>query len=115
MHGDMLYYVRDKYVRSYDFNTGADLGLLSVRKFGSVYVPPRTLSFNPAERAVLVTSSSDNGLFELTGLPQQAQGEVKDSSVDGKRGAGQSAIFVARNRFAVLQKASQVRLIRLSL
>ncbi|KAJ7792912.1 coatomer subunit alpha-2 [Mycena olivaceomarginata] len=88
VHQDSLYYIRDKYVRSYDFNTGADLGLLSVRKFGSAYVPPRTLSFNPAERAVL-----------LTALPQQAQGELKDSS---------SAIFVARNRFAVLQKATQI-------
>ncbi|KAJ7089174.1 coatomer WD associated region-domain-containing protein [Mycena belliarum] len=108
VHQDSLYYIRDKYVRSYDFNTGADLGLLSVRKFGSPYVPPRTLSFNPAERAVLVTISSDNGLYEFTSVPQQSQGEVKDSSVDGKKGAGQSAIFVARNRFAVLQKASQL-------
>ncbi|KAJ3516748.1 hypothetical protein NLJ89_g923 [Agrocybe chaxingu] len=105
---DTLYYVRDKYVRSYDFNTGADIGLLSVRKFGSPYVPPRTLSFNPAERAVILTISSDNGLYELTNLPQQAQGEVKDSSVDGKKGTGQSAIFVARNRFAVLNKATQL-------
>ncbi|KAJ7897520.1 coatomer alpha subunit [Mycena leptocephala] len=108
VHQDSLYYIRDKYVRSYDFNTGADLGLLSVRKFGSPYVPPRTLSFNPAERAVLVTISSDNGLYELTSLPRRAQGEVKDSSVDGKKGAGQSGIFVARNRFAVLQKATQI-------
>ncbi|KAF7351614.1 Coatomer subunit alpha [Mycena sanguinolenta] len=100
VHQDTLYYIRDKYVRSYDFNTGADLGLLSVRKFGSAYVPPRTLSFNPAERAVLVTISSDNGL--------KRKGELKDSSVDGKKGAGQSAIFVARNRFAVLQKATQI-------
>ncbi|KAF9467884.1 coatomer subunit alpha-2 [Collybia nuda] len=108
VHQDSLYYVRDKYVRSYDFNTGADIGLLSVRKFGSPYVPPRTLSFNPAERAVILTISSDNGLFELTNLPQQAQGEVKDSSVDGKKGNGQSSIFVARNRFAVLNKATQI-------
>ncbi|KDR80106.1 hypothetical protein GALMADRAFT_242343 [Galerina marginata CBS 339.88] len=105
---DNLYYVRDKYVRSYDFNTGADIGLLSVRKFGSPYVPPRTLSFNPAERAVILTINSDNGLYELTNLPQQAQGEVKDSSVDGKKGSGQSAIFVARNRFAVLNKTTQL-------
>lgn len=106
---DTLYYVRDKYVRSYDFTSGADLGLLSIRKFGSPYLPPRTLSFNPAERAVLLTISSDNGMYELANLPQSAQGDVKDSSVDGKRGNGQSAIFVARNRFAVLNKASQVK------
>ncbi|PPR00758.1 hypothetical protein CVT24_000783 [Panaeolus cyanescens] len=108
VHQDTLYYVRDKYVRQYDFNTGADIGLLSVRKFGSPYVPPRTLSYNPAERAVILTISSDNGLYELTNLPQQAQGELKDSSVDGKKGNGQSAIFVARNRFAVLNKTSQL-------
>lgn len=108
LHGDMVYYVRDKYVRSYDINTGADIGLLSVRKFGSPYVPPRTLSFNPAERSVILTISSDNGIFELAGLPKDAVGEVKDSSVDGKRGTGQSAIFVARNRFAILNKTTQL-------
>jgi coatomer subunit alpha len=110
VHQDSLYYIRDKYVRSYDFNTGADIGLLSVRKFGSPYLPPRTLSFNPSERAIITTVSSDNGLYELVGLPAQAAGEVKDSSTDGKRGNGQSAIFVARNRFAVLNKTSQVRI-----
>ncbi|PIL23467.1 transporter [Ganoderma sinense ZZ0214-1] len=108
MHGDTLYYVRDKYVRAYDINTGSDIGLLSVRKFGSPYVPPRTLSYNPAERAVVLTISSDNGLFELASLPKDAVGEVKDSSTDGKRGSGQAAIFVARNRFAVLNKSTQL-------
>ncbi|KAI0280233.1 coatomer subunit alpha-2 [Russula aff. rugulosa BPL654] len=94
LHGDTVYYVRDKYVRSYDINTGSDIGLLSVRKFGSPYVPPRTLSYNPAERA-------------LTNLPKDISGELKDSSLDGKRGSGQSAIFVARNRFAILNKTTQ--------
>ena len=108
VHGDQVYYVRDKYVRAYDIGSGSDIGLLSVRKFGSPYIPPRTLSFNPAERAVLLTISSDNGLYELTGLPKEAIGEVKDSSSEGKRGNGQSAIFVARNRFAILNKATQV-------
>jgi coatomer protein complex subunit alpha (xenin) len=108
LHGDTVYYVRDKYVRSYDINTGSDIGLLSVRKFGSPYVPPRTLSYNPAERAVLLTISSDNGLYELTNLPKDISGELKDSSLDGKRGPGQSAIFVARNRFAILNKTTQV-------
>ncbi|KAF8438071.1 coatomer WD associated region-domain-containing protein [Boletus edulis BED1] len=108
VHTDSLYYVRDKYVRAYDFNTGSDIGLLSVRKFGSPYVPPRTLSFNPAERAVITTISSDNGLYELSSLPTQTNGEVKDSSMDGKRGSAHSAIFVARNRFAALNKTTQL-------
>ncbi|KAH9973798.1 coatomer subunit alpha-2 [Lactifluus volemus] len=109
LHGDAVYYVRDKYVRSYDINTGSDIGLLSVRKFGSPYVPPRTLSYNPAERAVLLTISSDNGMYELTKLPKDVSGELKDSSLDGKHGSGkQSAVFVARNRFAVLNKGTQL-------
>jgi coatomer subunit alpha len=66
VHADSLYYIRDKYVRTYDFNTGSDTGFLSVRKFGSPYIPPCTLSYNPAERAVITTISSDNGLYEVS-------------------------------------------------
>lgn len=110
VHGDHVFYVRDKQVRSYDMSSGADLGLLNVRSFGSPYVPPRTLSYNPAERAVILTISSDNGLFELSNLPREGSSQAKDSSSDGKRGSGSAAIFVARNRFAVLNKTTQVSL-----
>ena len=105
----MLYYVRDKSVPQYDINDNTDVGVLNVSKFGSQYTPPKTLSFNPAKRAVVLTISSDNGLFEMAHLAKDGTVEVKDSSVDGKRGSGQSALFVARNRFAVLNKTSQVR------
>jgi coatomer subunit alpha len=109
VHGDSVFYVRDKQVRSYDMSSGADAGLLSVRAFGSPYIPPRTLSYNPAERGVLLTITSDNGLYELSNLPRDANGAAKESSADGKRGSAGSAIFVARNRFAVLDKTAQVR------
>jgi hypothetical protein len=74
VHQDTLYYTRDKYIRAYDINmyTGSDIGLLGVRKFGSPYVPLRTLSFNPAENTIILTISSDNGLYELTNLPTQS-------------------------------------------
>ncbi|KAG8992071.1 hypothetical protein FRB95_004072 [Tulasnella sp. JGI-2019a] len=104
---DTLYYIRDKYVRQHDLNNGSDVGVLSVRKLGSQWVQPRTLSFNPAERAVIVTSPAENGIYELVGLPKDAGGELRDSTADGKRGQGSSAIFVARNRFAVLDKTAQ--------
>lgn len=39
-------------------------------------------------------------------------GEVRDSASEGKRGTGSSAIFVARNRFAVLDKTAQTIEIR---
>jgi coatomer subunit alpha len=66
------------------------------------------LAYNPAEKSVLITTSSDGGLFELANLPRDSAGEVKDSSSEGKKGPGSSVVFVARNRFAVLDKANQV-------
>lgn len=79
--------------------------MLSLKKLGSAWVPPRTLSYNPAERSVLVTSSADGGTYELIGLPRDASGAVEPT--DTKRGSGNSAVFVARNRFAVFTQANQ--------
>jgi coatomer protein complex subunit alpha (xenin) len=108
VHGDQVFYVRDKEVRSYDMTSGGDVSWLNVRSFGSPYIPPRTLSYNPAERGVLLTITSDNGLYELANLPRESAAAAKAASAEGKRGAGSSAIFVARNRLAVLNKTTQV-------
>jgi WD40 repeat protein len=56
--GNSLFYVRDKTIRMRDLVAGTDTSVMSVRKFGSQYVQPRALSYNPAERAVIVTSVS---------------------------------------------------------
>ncbi|BGP32055.1 hypothetical protein JCM10296v2_003834 [Rhodotorula toruloides] len=113
MHANMLFYVRDKHVRAHDLSTGQDTSVVSVRRLGTQYQQPRTLSYNPAEKAVIVTSASDNGLYELVRLPKDlASGEVRDSASEGKRGTGQSALFVARNRLAVLDRQAQTIEIR---
>lgn len=55
--------------------------------------------------------TAENGIYELITLPREgasSNGDVRDSSTEGKRGQGASAIFVARNRFAVLDKTAQV-------
>jgi coatomer protein complex subunit alpha (xenin) len=112
LSGNQLFYVKDKVVRMADLTTGTNHGICSVRKLGSQWVQPRTLSYNPAERAVLLTTqSAENGQYELVALPKTegAQaGDGKDVASDGKKGTGSSAIFVARNRLAVLDKAGQV-------
>jgi coatomer protein complex subunit alpha (xenin) len=56
LSGNSLFYVRDKTIRMRDLIAGTDTSVMSVRKFGSQYVQPRALSYNPAERAVIVTS-----------------------------------------------------------
>jgi coatomer protein complex subunit alpha (xenin) len=101
----IFYLTKDKFVRSYDFvkNTESQ-HLLSLKKIASPWTPIRTLSYNPAERAVLVTSPNDGGTYELVHLPKDSAGGVE--ATDIKRGSGTSAVFVARNRFAVFTQTS---------
>ncbi len=102
----LFYITKEKVVRSYDFSKNVESpGLLSLRKLGSPWVPLRTLSYNPAERAILVTSPADNGSYELVHLPRDSSGAVEPT--DMKKGQGNSAIFVARNRFAVFTQSNQ--------
>ncbi|KAJ5395836.1 uncharacterized protein N7487_010139 [Penicillium crustosum] len=102
----LFYITKDKHVKSYDFGKNVESPpMLSLRKLGSPWVPPRTLSYNPAERAILVTTPADNGTYELIHLPRDATGAVEPTDV--KRGQATSAVFVARNRFAVFNPSSQ--------
>ncbi|EOO01556.1 putative coatomer subunit protein [Phaeoacremonium minimum UCRPA7] len=102
----LFYITREKHVRSYDFQKNTESPtLLSLKKVGPAWTPPRTLSYNPAERSVLVTSSADNGSYELINLPRDGSGAIEPT--ESKRGQGNSAIFVARNRFAVLNTSTQ--------
>ena len=102
----LFYITKEKFIRSYDFSKNAESSaILSLRKFGSPWIPPRTLSYNPAERAVLVTSPIDNGTYELIHLPRDASGAIEPTEF--KKGQGNSAVFVARNRFAVFTQSSQ--------
>ncbi|KAF1942447.1 Coatomer, alpha subunit [Clathrospora elynae] len=107
VHQNNLFYItKEKHVRSYDFQKNIESpSMLSLKKLGSAWVPPRTLSFNPAERSVLITSPSDGGTYELISLPRDASGAVEPT--DTKRGSGNSAVFVARNRFAVFNLSNQ--------
>ena len=55
-HQNMLYYVKDKQVRSFNFDNGVDLALATIRKPVGLNVQHRTISYNPAEHAVILTS-----------------------------------------------------------
>lgn len=103
---NLFFITKDKHVRSYDFQKNIESPtLLTLKKLGSPWVPPRSLSFNPAERAILVTSPADGGSYELINLPRDGSGSI--DATDTKRGQGNSAVFVARNRFAVFNAGNQ--------
>ncbi|KZZ89759.1 coatomer subunit alpha [Ascosphaera apis ARSEF 7405] len=102
----LFFVTKDKQLKSYDFTRNVESQpLVSLKKLGSPWIPPRTLSYNPAERAVLVTSPVDSGTYELIHIPRDPSGAVEPTDI--KRGSGNSAVFVARNRFAVFTQSTQ--------
>lgn len=107
IHQNLVFYVtKDKQIKTYDLKKNLEgPPLLTLKKLGNAWTPPRALSYNPADNSVLVTSPADGGSYELIKLPREGAGAIE--SPDSKRGSGNSAIFVARNRFAVLSTASQ--------
>ena len=102
----IFYITKEKHVRAYDVQKNVESpSMLSLKKLGNPWVPLRTLSYNPADRAILVTSSADGGMYELINLPREASGAIEPT--ESKRGQGNSAVFVARNRFVVFTEASR--------
>ncbi|XP_010263850.1 PREDICTED: coatomer subunit alpha-1 [Nelumbo nucifera] len=111
--GDNLYYIKDRFLRLYEFSTQKDNQVIPIRRPGSTSLNqgPRTLSYSPTENAVLVCSDADGGSYELYIVPKDSIGRG-DTVQEAKRGIGGSAIFVARNRFAVLDKSSNQVLVK---
>lgn len=111
--GDSLFYAKDRFLRYYEFSTQKDTQVIPIRRPGSTSLnqSPRTLSYSPTENAVLICSDVDGGSYELYVIPKDSIGRG-DSVQDAKKGLGGSAIFIARNRFAVLDKSSNQVLVK---
>ena len=97
-----------------------DNPLIAVRRppSGGVY---RSLSYNPAESAALLTyDDAEGGGYELYPVPRDSgaaggggrgsavAASSSDPSPEPRRGAGAGAVFVARNRFAVLDREANL-------
>lgn len=61
VHQQMCYYVKDKAVRAFNFETGADVAVAQIKKPVGLNVQHRTMSYNPAEHAVLLTTVCRGG------------------------------------------------------
>ncbi|KAG5337734.1 COPA protein, partial [Acromyrmex heyeri] len=102
--GNLLYYVKDRFLRKLDFTTSKDTSVMQIRGGGKT--PPYNMSYNQAENSVLICTRSpsniENSTYDLYMIPREG-----DSSTDAdtKRASGVTAIWVARNRFAVLDRA----------
>ncbi|KAL4186710.1 hypothetical protein AMTRI_Chr09g15360 [Amborella trichopoda] len=111
--GDSLYYIKDRFLRCYEFSSQKDNQVIPIRRPGSTSLnqSPRTLSYSPTENALLVCSDVEGGSYELYIVPKDSMGRG-DTSQEAKRGVGGSAVFVARNRFAVLDKSNNQALVK---
>nr|GMC52242.1 coatomer subunit alpha-1-like [Ipomoea batatas] len=111
--GDSLFYVKDRFLRIYEYSTQKDTQLIPIRRPGSnsLNQGPRTLSYSATENAVLICSDVDGGSYELYVVPKDSYGRG-DTVQDAKRGSGGSAVFIARQRFAVLEKSTNQVLVK---
>ncbi|CAG9862045.1 unnamed protein product [Phyllotreta striolata] len=109
VHGNLLYYVKEKYLRKLDFTTSKDVPVIQIRGGGKI--PVYRMSFNPAENAVLLstrTSNLDNSTYDLYMIPKDQEREDHVPEAESKRSSGLTALWVARNRFAVLDRTHQL-------
>ncbi|GFP95169.1 coatomer subunit alpha-1 [Phtheirospermum japonicum] len=111
--GDSLFYVKDRFLRAFEYSSQKDTQLIPIRRPGSnsLNQGPRTLSYSPTENAVLICSDIEGGSYELYVIPKESYGRG-DTVQEAKRGVGGSAVFVARNRFAVLEKSTNQVLVK---
>lgn len=107
IHQNTVFYInKEKQLLQYDMSRDSEpVPLLTLQRAGNAWNNPRALSYNPAERALLVTTAAEGGYYDLISLPRDKSGALEAS--DAKRGNGNAAVFVARNRFAVFTKSTQ--------
>nr|CAB3232867.1 coatomer subunit alpha [Phallusia mammillata] len=107
-HENFLYYVKDKYLRKLDFTTSKDTPAMQLRSGSktSVY----SMSYNPVENAVVITSRAsniENSHYDLYQIPKTTDSSNPDAP-EGKRSSGLTAVWVARSRFAVLDRTHTI-------
>lgn len=108
VHGNALFYVKDRFLRQLDFHSSKDVAVMQLRS-GSKF-PVFSMSYNPAENAVLLctrASNLENSTYDLYSIPKDSDSQNPDAP-EGKRSSGLTAVWVARNRFAVLDRMHSI-------
>ncbi|XP_057244480.1 coatomer subunit alpha-like, partial [Malurus melanocephalus] len=108
VHGNFLFYVKDRFLRQLDFSSSKDVAVMQLRS-GSKF-PVFNMSYNPAENSVLLctrASNLENSTYDLYTIPKDADSQNPDAP-EGKRSSGLTAVWVARNRFAVLDRMHSI-------
>ncbi|XP_028028103.1 coatomer subunit alpha isoform X2 [Bombyx mandarina] len=107
VHNNMLFYIKNRHLRKLDMLTNRDAPVMHLSKGGGRQ-QPYSMSLNHAEWCVLVTwRNGENCSYELYAAPRDHSGAVPEGT-EPARGQATTAIWVARNRFAALEKNNQL-------
>jgi len=108
IHGNYLFYVQENLLRRLDFGNNQDLPVMQLKNRGRNFV--YSMSYNEAENMMLICSKSQNNenvnaFYDLFSVPTNITSNLNESiQPDIKRTPGYTAIWVARNRFATIDK-----------
>ncbi|CAG9794734.1 unnamed protein product [Diatraea saccharalis] len=104
VHNNMLFYIKDRQLRKLDMQTNRDSPVMQIK--GGGRHQPHSMSLNHAEWCVLVNwRIGDNSSYELYSAPKD---NADTSPSEPARGPATTAVWVARNRFAALEKNNQL-------
>lgn len=104
VHNNMLFYIKDRQLRKLDMATNRDAPVMQIK--GGGRNQPYSMSLNHAEWCVLVNwRVGDNSSYELYAAPRDG---AEAPSSEPARGQATTAVWVARNRFAALEKNNQL-------
>merc|ERR1712227_1067540 len=110
-HGNLVYYVKEKYLRQLDLTTSKDTPLMILRAT-THKAPVYSMSYNAAENAVLLCTRAtnvENSTYDLYQVPKTSDASNPDQP-EGKRSSGLTAVWVARNCFAVLDRTHAIQI-----
>lgn len=107
LQDNILFYIKEKYLRRSNLSTGQDVSIMRLRGEGRGSYS--TMSFNPAENSILLNNHESG--YELYMVPIQKDISLPPSSPrDYKKSAGKSAVWIGRNRFAVLMNETTLHI-----
>ncbi|KAG6451217.1 coatomer subunit alpha isoform X2 [Manduca sexta] len=103
VHNNMLFYIKDKQLRKLDMGTNRDAPVMQIKGVGRNQ--PYSMSLNHAEWSLLVNwRIGENSAYEMYSMPRDGA----DVSGEPARAPATTAVWVARNRFAALDKNNQL-------
>lgn len=116
VHESLVFYVKDRQLRRLDLTNNKDVALIQLRGKKLTY-SYYSLHYNPAENSFLLVTRApnlDNCTYDMYKVPKDAHENPSSDQPEVKLSSGVAAIWVARNRFAVLDKNQQITIRDLS-